>query len=32
MQTYDIKNEHKDLYSPKRGDFEIVECPPWDSS
>ena len=27
MQTYDIKKERKDLYAPKRGDFEIVDVP-----
>jgi len=27
MQTYDIKQERKDLYAPKRGDFVIVEVP-----
>ncbi|HEX8079737.1 MAG TPA: GyrI-like domain-containing protein [Jatrophihabitans sp.] len=27
MQTYDIKKERKDLYSPKRGDFEIIDVP-----
>ena len=27
MQTYDIKRERKDLYAPKRGDFELVDVP-----
>jgi len=27
MQTYDLKRERKDLYAPKRRDFEIVEVP-----
>jgi len=27
MQTYDVKRERKDLYAPKRGDFEIVDVP-----
>ncbi|HEY0169072.1 MAG TPA: GyrI-like domain-containing protein [Jatrophihabitans sp.] len=27
MQTYDIKKERKDLYAPKRVDFEIVDVP-----
>lgn len=27
MPTYDIKKERKDLYAPKRGDFEIVDVP-----
>jgi hypothetical protein len=27
MQTYDIKKERKDLYSPRGGDFEVVDVP-----
>jgi hypothetical protein len=27
MQAYDIKRERKDLYAPKRGDFELVDVP-----
>jgi hypothetical protein len=27
MQTYDIKKERRDLYAPKRVDFEIVDVP-----
>lgn len=27
MQTYDLKRERKDLYAPKRRDFEIVDVP-----
>lgn len=28
LQTYDIKKQHKNLYAPKPGNFEIVEVPP----
>lgn len=28
MQTYDVKKHRKDLYTSKRGHFEIVEVPP----
>lgn len=27
MQTHDIKKEHKALYAPKPGDFEIIDVP-----
>jgi hypothetical protein len=27
MQTYDVKRERRDLYAPKRGDFELVDVP-----
>ncbi len=27
IQTYDIRKDYKDLYTPKAGDFEIVEVP-----
>lgn len=28
MRTYDIRKQRKELYAPKRGEFEIVDVPP----
>jgi hypothetical protein len=27
MQAYDVKEEHKGFYAPKRSDFQIVDVP-----
>ncbi|GAA4429977.1 GyrI-like domain-containing protein [Georgenia halophila] len=28
VEKYDVKKVHRDLYSPRRGDFAVVEVPP----